>query len=153
MEYREIKDLCKYSGQSKCPKTFCACDAEYCPLVPDTCDCEDSCDKVDELRYKIRSANCALRKEMNKRSVLETENFPLKLYADDTPITSVYLANSHFKKDFYAYRRDNITVLQCDHDSTKWQIDVAQQNHIDTFTATTIGQFRQFLNLCNINYI
>ena len=78
MEYIEIKDLCKYSGQDKCPINFCSCNAEYCPLVPDTCDCEDNCDKVDNLRYQIRSANCALCKEKNKSSNLETNNILLQ---------------------------------------------------------------------------
>ena len=53
MEYCEIKDLCKYSGQGKCPINFCSCNAEYCPLTPDLSDCESRCDKVKELQAVI----------------------------------------------------------------------------------------------------
>lgn len=151
MEYSEIKELCRFSGQDKCPINFCSCNAEYCPLIPDLSDCERYCDKVKELKGTIKTLNYKVMQEKTRCGVLETENFPLKLYADDTPINIVFLAYSHFKKKDYAYRRDNITVLQYDYDSTKWKIDVTQQNHTDTFTATTIGQFREFLNLCNIN--
>lgn len=82
MQFNEIKDICKHAGRGKCPINYKNCSKDECPLIPDNCDCEDYCDKVDELRYKLRSANLALCKKTNEANALSSEVFTLKNFCE-----------------------------------------------------------------------
>ena len=154
MEYREIKDLCKYSGQGKCPINFCSCNAEYCPLIPDLSDCERYCDKVKDLKDTIKILNYKFMQEKTRCGVYESQIFRQKFFEDTTCITEQWLLNAKFKKEGYnKYHNNNIVIYHYDNDPTEWQIFLRQGKNVNKYIAKTVGEFRQFLHLNNENYI